>query len=129
MSTLTIVDLGPLEPMNWDLAIDLHEACKYLRGRKGRLAYTVAQRFANENRGCRPLKDGPLIILPTIAYAGKRWLMVSWAQAFQRAREELCAKRWTRADPARTPRQTASAHKRAVRDLAKDGFKSADGES
>ena len=85
-------DLGQLEPFNPHKAIGVQEACeKLLRGRGGRpLNVQLGLRYAKH--GCRPLgKGGPVVVLPTVKYAGQRMLMTSWAVAFERKRIEVGA--------------------------------------
>ena len=85
---LTTIDLG-IDPAGTDdlELISLLQACKLLRGRKGRMALQTVQRFANPSRG--RIFGTVRVVLPTVLRSGVRLTTLAAIQAWQKKCDQL----------------------------------------
>jgi hypothetical protein len=89
---MNIIDLGIDLHATFDptQALNLTQAAKRLKTRKGHLHLEIVQRWANPERGCRPAgRDGPVLVLPMVRVGGRRLTMPAWVEAFEQMRQQL----------------------------------------
>lgn len=114
--------LPPLCEFNLDQAITMVEVAQRVRAPQGgRLNIAVVWRWTTWGYTCRYWHGEPLI-LPTVMIGRRRYTMPQWLSAFERARVEMGSRTTTARTPQRTDRQSAAAHRRAVKSLEKAGF-------
>lgn len=125
------IDLG-IDVMSVDDRdlISLTDATQLIRGRNGKRANVqVVQRYANPKRGRVVTVAGEQLrlVLPTVGRTAGKFTTRCWIETWKRKLAELMALADEPPSPVnpRTSRQERKAHERAMKELAKAGFTSA----
>lgn len=131
MDRLTLQDWG-IDPatFNADDAWDLSDVARsgLIPGREAgkRICLQTVQRYANRKKGCRPLGPaGPRLVLPAILQGHKHKTMKAWVELFRKKALEVEAAGSDASPRPRTEQQAKAGHKRAMANLAKEGFAAA----
>lgn len=104
-------------------SIDLNQARRLIRGRRGHGNVETVRRWANPARGCRPRgPQGPVLVLPALKISGEWRTMPEWVEAFERKRQEL-GRQVATPPAARPARSREAAHHRAEAALDRAGVK------